>query len=315
MLVLLTRRFLAAIAILVLVSGATFFMLRLAPGDPGVIAAGGPDAPPEAVAAARERLGLNDPLLVQYLHFISRAVKGDLGNSFFTGQSVMAMILDRLPVTVSLAVGALAFALLISIPAGTFSALSAGSRLDRSILLGTTMGISLPNFFIGGVLILALALKLQWLPATGYVPIGEGLLDWMRFLILPWIALGVAVAAELARHLRGSMRDVLTREYLNTARAKGLSGWSVVVKHAMRNASLPVVTVLGIQIGRLLGGTVIIEQIFNLNGLGALAVQSVYTRDLPVVIGVATVTAVFVIVTNVVVDISYGFLNPKLRAS
>ena len=239
---------------------------------------------------------------------------GDLGVSFTSGKPVTELIFDRMPITLSLTAGATLIGLLIAVPLGVFAATKRGSWLDRVTIFGTSLGIAAPEFFIGLLLVLLVALQWGLLPATGYIPFSEDPVEWLARLTLPSITLGLGVAAELARQVRGAMIDVLSRDYIQTARAKGLSTLSIIVKHGLKNAAIPVVTVLGLQIRRLLGGTVIVEQIFAMNGVGSLAVRAVFLRDLPVLLGVALTTAVIVLLVNLIVDISYGYFDPKVRA-
>lgn len=308
------RRILSTLPVLVIVALLTFVMLELTPGDPAAVVAGA-DATPEAIAAVRESMGLNDPLFQRFLGYIGSVVVGDLGTSYTSGEPVLASIVERLGVSLSLTVGALLIGLLVAVPAGIFAAVRSGSWLDRFTIFNTSLGVSSPEFFVGLLLILVFSLTLGWFPATGYVPFAEDPVDWFVRLVLPSLTLGVGVAAELTRHVRASMRDVLQRDYIQTARAKGLSTTSVIGKHGLKNAALPVVTVMGLQVRRLLAGTVIVEQIFAMNGIGTLAVRAVFLRDLPVLLGVALVTAVIVLIVNLVVDLSYGYLDPKVRAA
>jgi len=307
------RRGLATVPMLVLVGLITFLLIHITPGDPAAVAAG-ENATQEAIEKARERLGLNLPLPVQFWNWLTKVAQGDLGTSFVSGKPVTESILERLPITLSLTAGATLLGLVLAIPLGVFAAVQRDSWLDRTTILITSMGIAAPEFFIGLLLVLLLALQLGLLPATGYVPFTEDPVQWAVRLILPSLALGLGVAAELTRQVRGAMRDVLQRDYIQTARAKGLSTFSVIFKHGLKNAAIPVVTVLGLQIRRLLGGTVIVEQIFNINGIGSLAVRAVFQRDLPVLLGVALISAVVVLIVNLIVDMSYGFFDPKVRA-
>lgn len=306
------RRIVGTLPILVLVGLITFLLIHLTPGDPAAVVAG-ENASLEAIEAARHRLGLDQPFLVQFWNWLSGVATGNLGTSFTSGRPVTELIFDRLPITLSLAFGATLVGLGISIPLGVFAAIKRGSWLDRTTIFITSLGIAAPEFFIGLMLVLVVALQLGWLPATGYIPFSEDPVEWVARLTLPCITLGVGVAAELARQVRGSMIDVLSRDYIQTARAKGLSSLSIIVKHGLKNAAIPVVTVLGLQVRRLLGGAVIVEQIFAMNGVGSLAVRAVFLRDLPVLLGVALVTAVVVLLVNLVVDISYGYFDPKVR--
>lgn len=308
------RRILSTLPVLVIVALLTFVMLELTPGDPAAVVAGA-DATPEAIEAARESLGLNDPLHERFLDYIGSVAAGDLGTSYTSGQPVLGTIIERLGVSLSLTLGALLIGLIIAVPAGVFAAVRSGSWMDRFTIFNTSLGTSSPEFFVGLILILVFSLSFGWFPATGYVPFGEDPVGWLVCLILPSLTLGVGVAAELTRHIRASMRDVLERDYVQTARAKGLSTLSVIGKHGLKNAALPVVTVLGLQVRRLLGGTVVVEQIFAMNGIGTLAIRAVFLRDLPTLLGVALVTAVIVLLVNLVVDLSYGYLDPKVRAA
>lgn len=315
MLRLLARRLLISVPILVIVTFVVFLLLQLAPGDPARRAAGGESASLQDVAAARHRLGLDEHWWVQYWHFFSGLFSGNLGRSFFSDQPVVSAISDRIPVSLSLMAGALVVALLIAIPAGIVAALRPGSMADRVVMLISAAGVAMPSFFIGLLLVLLLALKLEIFPATGYVPIEQSATQWFESLVLPWLTLGFAAAAEIARFLRASLLDVLDRDYIRTAKAKGIGMFSVAGKHAMKNAFSPVLTVIGLQVRFLLGGTVVVEQIFDLPGLGSLSVKAVFDRDYPIIQGVAITTALIVIVVNLIVDVAYGYLDPKLRAA
>ena len=307
------RRAISTLPMLVLVGLITFLLIHITPGDPAAVAAGD-NASMEAIEAARVRLGLDKPFLVQFWTWLVKVLHGDLGTSFTSGKPVTELIFERLPTTLSLTAGAILIGLLISVPLGVFAAINRGSWADRLTIFGTSLGIAAPEFFIGLLLVLLVALEWGWLPATGYIPFAEDPIEYFRRLTLPCITLGLGVAAEMARQVRGAMIDVLSRDYIQTARAKGLSTFSVIVKHGLKNAAIPVVTVLGLQVRRLLGGTVIVEQIFAMNGVGQLAVRAVFLRDLPVLLGVALVTATVVLLINLLVDMSYGYFDPKVRA-
>lgn len=308
------RRLLTVVPLFLIVSLIVFLLMHLSPGDPAARAAGGPDAQYADILAARERLGLNQSLVTQYLEWMRGLVVLDLGTSLFSSRPVTDAIASTLPVTLSLAAGAIVVALLIALPAGILAATRQGGAVDRMIMVGASTGIALPNFFIGLLLVMAFALTYRWFPATGYVELGESPYEWIRHLVLPWVALGVAVAAELARHLRAALRDILTQDYIRTAYAKGLPGRLSLGKHALKNAAIPVVTVLGLQVRTLLGGTVVIEQVFNLPGLGSLVVHAVFNNDYPIVQGVAMVSVLIVLAVNWMVDLSYGYFNPRVRA-
>jgi peptide/nickel transport system permease protein len=301
------------LATLFLVVCLAFVLLHLTPGDPAAVAAG-PDADPATIAATRTALGLDRPLVIQFWDYLSGLLGGDFGTSFVERRPVLDVISDRLPVTASLVLLSLVVSLLIAVPVGIFTAVRRGTIWDRLGVVVSSLGVALPDFFVGLLLVLVFAIGLGAFPATGYVDIAQSPGQWLYHLILPAITLGIAVAAELTRHIRASLSDVLELDYVRTARSKGLSSSSVIVKHGGRNAALPVVTVFGNQIARLLGGTVIVEQIFNLPGLGQLIVQSVFSRDLPLILGIGVFIALIVLVVNVLVDLSYGWLNPKVRA-
>ena len=310
----LIRRIAAAIPILILVGLITFLLIHLTPGDPAAVVAG-ENASMEAIEAARHRLGLDQPFLVQFWHWLRAVSVGDLGTSFTSGRPVTELIFDRMPITLSLTAGSTLIGVGLAVPLGVFAAIKRGSYLDRITIFGTSLGIAAPEFFIGLLLVLVVALNWGWLPATGYIPFAEDPVEYFRRLALPSLTLGLGVAAELARQVRGAMIDVLSRDYIQTARAKGLSTLSIIVKHGLKSASIPVVTVLGLQIRRLLGGAVIVEQIFAMNGVGSLAVRAVFLRDLPVLLGVALTTAVVVLFVNLLVDMSYGYFDPKVRTA
>jgi peptide/nickel transport system permease protein len=306
------RRIGSIIPILLIVTVISFFLLQMAPGDPAQTLAG-PDASQETIEAVRQELGLDDPLPVQYARYALKLLQGDLGISFTSRQPVSSLILHRMPVTLSLTLGALLLALIVSMCVGTIAALRPGKLLDRLLIIFTSAGIALPDFFFGILLVLVFALTLNWLPATGYVGFLEDPVRWALFLILPVITLSFAVTAELTRQVRAGLIETLSRDYIRTARAKGLPVWMVVGKHALKNASIPIVTVFGLQVRRLLGGTVIVEQIFNIPGIGSLIIKSVFERDLPVMLGITVVSALIVLLVNLIVDLSYGFLDPRVR--
>lgn len=307
------RRLGILLVTLILVTVIGFFLIHLTPGDPAVAAAG-PDADRATIEATRVELGLDRPLVVQFWDYLIGLARLDLGASFDGGQPVLDAIVQRLPATLSLVVASLVVALLIAVPLGVGTAVHRGTLWDRAGVLLASLGVALPDFFVGLVLVLVLALHLGMFDATGYVPLLNDPGQWAYLQVLPALTLGTTVAAELTRHIRASVSDVLEMDYVRTARAKGLGSARVVLKHACRNAAMPVVTVFGNQIARLLGGTVIVEQIFSIPGIGQLLVQSVFTRDVPMVLGIGIFIAFVVLVVNVLIDLSYGWLNPKVRA-
>jgi peptide/nickel transport system permease protein len=309
---LIIRRLLALVPLLFLVTFMAYGIILLVPGDPA-IAIAGENATAEQVEATRERLGLNDPFLVQYGRWVGNAVQGDLGSSLFATRDVRTAVFERLPVTLSLTFSALFLAVLVALPAGILAALRKGTWIDRGATVTATLGIAMPNFWLGLLLVIVFAINNPWFPATGYVAFGDSPTDWARHMFLPAVALGAAACAEITRQLRSAVIDVVEQDYVRTARAKGLMGPSVIGKHVLKNAAVPVVTVLGLQVTRLLGGAVIIEQVFALPGLGQLAVSAVFNRDIPLILGIVLVAALIAIFINLLVDLSYGWFNPKVR--
>jgi peptide/nickel transport system permease protein len=305
-------RVVTTLPVLVLVTFVVFGLVLLIPGDPAATIAG-PDATVAEVAAVRERLGLDRPVLVQYWDWVTGALAGDLGTSLYTSRPVATSIADGLPVTISLAATALLISLVIAVPTAIVSALRRDTWIDRVATVGSSLGIALPSFWLGLVFVLVFSLALGWLPATGYVPLDEDPAAWLRHILLPALTLGIASAAESARQLRGSIIGVLQQDYVRTARAKGLRERMVIGKHVLKNASVPLVTVLGLQITALLGGAVLVEQVFGVPGLGLVAIGAVTTRDVPVIQGIVLVAVVVAMVCNLLVDLTYGYLNPKVR--
>ena len=312
MLKLVGRRVLALIPLLFMVSLIVFLLVTIIPGDPAVTLAG-ENASASRIAEIRQNLGLNDSLISQYTSFIGRIVTFDLGSSLFSSSDVFELIKQRAPATISLTVGALLFAVVVGIPAGLLAGARQGKPADRLVMLGATSGVALPSYFLAILFILFFAVKNPWFPATGYVPPGDGLSDWLKSITLPAIALGTNGAALIARQLRSSLVDVLQQDYIRTARAKGLRSRTVVLKHALKNSAGPMVTVLGIQVAYLLGGTVVIEYIFGIAGLGQLAYSAVIQKDVPLIQGIVMVMALAVVVVNLLIDLTYVYLNPKMR--
>jgi len=298
---------------MLIVTVLVFCMTFLLPGDPALSIAG-EGATVQQVEDVREQLGLDKPVLEQFASWFGGFVRGDLGTSMFSTRSVSSEILLRVPATLSLAAMALLVAVLISMPSGIWAALHRGRLGDRVATVGSSLGVSIPNFWLGFMLILAFALNLSWFPAGGYEPISEGFVEWLRHLLLPAVTLGAAAAAELTRQLRSSMVGTLEQDFVRTATAKGLSRWDVVGKHALKNAANPYLTMVGTRIASLLGGTIVVESVFNYPGLGSLTVNSVLTRDIPMIQGLTLVAAAAVMVSNLVVDLLYRYFDPRVRA-
>jgi peptide/nickel transport system permease protein len=305
------RRLLATVPLLFFVSVVVFSFVHVLPGDPAVLFLG-EEATPETLAQFRARLGFDRPLVAQYAEWLGRALRGDLGRSLRTNQPVTEAILQRLPVTLELLGAALAVSLAIAIPMGIVSAVKRNSGVDLASTVFALVGFSLPNFWLGLILIYVFALLLRWLPPAGFVPL-PAFADNAKSLILPALTLGTALAALVTRQLRSGMLEVLRQDYVRTAQAKGLSQRVVVGKHALKNALIAVVTVIGLQIGGLLGNTIITESIFALPGVGRLMIDAVFSRDFFIVQGVVLFLAVGYVVSNLVVDILYSYFDPRIR--
>ena len=308
------RRLLIAIPTLILVSMFVFALQKLLPGDPILVMAG-EDRDPAVIEALREKYRMNDPIPVQYAVWVGGVLQGDLGRSLRTGEPVLDLILTKLPVTIQLAVMSMIFAILIGIPAGIVSAVRKGTWVDWLANVVALSGLSIPNFWLGIMLILLVSVNLGWLPASGYESPFVDPLRSLETMLMPAFVLGTALAATLMRHTRSAMLGVLQSDYVRTARAKGLRAQAVVIRHAFRNAVLPVVTLSAILFGELLAGAVLTEQIFTIPGFGKLIVDAVFNRDYAVVQGVVLCTAVGFILMNLVADVLYVLLNPRLRTA
>ena len=309
----LVKRLLTIVPTLVFVSMLIFGLQQLLPGDPAVVLAG-EERDPQVVAHLRAKLHLDDPLPLRYLRWVGGVVQGDLGESVRTQLPVLDLILQKLPVTIQLALMAFAIALIIGIPAGVVSAVGRGTAWDYGANLFALWGLSTPNFWLGILLILLFSVELGWLPASGYVSPFEDLKANLAAMIMPAFVLGNAIAAVLMRHTRSAMLQVLSADYVRTARAKGLSERVVVLKHALRNALTPIITLGALELGTLLSGAVLTEQVFTIPGFGKLIIDAVFNRDYQVVQGVVLVTATTYILLNLLADLAYFLVNPRLRA-
>jgi peptide/nickel transport system permease protein len=299
------RRLLISIVVLWGVSTLVFMMMHLLPGDPVEVMLSRSGGSAEVIASLREQLGLDDPLPVQYVRFLSNAVRGDLGRSVFSGLKVTDLIASQLPATLQLATGGILVAVTLGVILGLVAALNHNTWLDNFCVGISVIGFSVPIFWFGLLLILIFAVMLHWLPATG-----EG---GLKHLILPSLVLGFASSGSIARLLRSSMLDVLRQEYITTARAKGLREAVVMIRHALRNAMIPVITMIGMQVGFLLGGTVVTETVFSRRGMGQLMINAIIWKDFPVVQGSVLVAAVTYMGVNLLVDLSYGLIDPRIR--
>ena len=305
------RRFLTAVPTLLIVTVMVFAIQRALPGDPARVLAG-EQQDPEVIAFIRAKYRLDDPVPMQYLAWLSQIARGDLGRSLRTNEPVLGLIASKLPVTVELALLSILFGVALAIPVGVLAAVRKGTSVDYGGTVLALSGLSIPNFWLGIMLILLVSVHLQWLPASGYVPISEGLWENLRRMIMPAFVLGSGLAAVLMRQMRSSMLEVLKQDYVRTARAKGQRGTAVVVRHALRNALIPVTTLLGLQLGGLLSGAVLTEQVFTLPGFGKLVVDAVFNRDYAVVQGVVIVTATAYIAINLLVDMAYALIDPRI---
>lgn len=299
------------IPVMLLVSVIVFTLINLIPGDPALLFAGN-EAGKDVVEALRKQMGLDKPLVVRYLIWLGRLLHGDLGKSVRDGRPVLATLLLKLPVTIELAIVALTVAWTIAVPAGVLAAWKRRSAVDYAATTVALAGISIPNFWLGIMLIYLFAVNLRWLPPSGYVEPWKEPLRSLTLMIMPATVLGTALAALVMRLLRSSMLEVLGSEFIRTAQAKGLSDKVVIVKHALKNAMIPVATVMGLQLGGLLGGAVITEQIFAVPGIGRLAIESILTRDYPMIQGVVLCSATAIVFVNFSVDILYSVLDPRI---
>jgi peptide/nickel transport system permease protein len=316
MLSFLLRRIAAVLPVLLVVSLVVFLILRLAPGDPAAAIAGN-NATNEDIAKIRTQLGLDRSIPVQYGIWMGRVLQGDLGYSFYLSKPVTELIAQRVEPTLALALGTIVLAVLVAVPLGTLAAWRLGGWLDRWLSGFSVAGFSIPVFVIGYLLIYLFAIRLEWLPVQGYKslfgPSGAGAWEWMRQLVLPWITLAIVYVALIARVTRASVSEALTEDYIRTARAKGLTETAVLLRHALANAAVPIVTVVGIGVALLIGGVVVTETVYAIPGLGSLTVDAVLNRDFPVIQGLVLLFSVSYVMVNLLVDLSYLFLDPRIR--
>jgi peptide/nickel transport system permease protein len=299
------KRLIASIPVMLGVLVAVFFLMRVLPGDPTQMMAAEFGASAEELARMRASLGVDDPIMVQFWDFVRNAARGDLGRSLFTNRPVTTQIVDQVPSTFQLAAASLVIAILIGVPIGVVAAVRSNSVIDAGSMVLALIGVSMPSFWLGLILIYVFSYRLGWLPAAG---VGD-----LRYLLMPAFALGFSSAAIIARLTRSSMLEVLRQEYIVTARAKGLASRLVIFRHALKNALIPLVTIIGLQFASLMGGAVIIETVFARKGLGSLTIQAILQKDYPLVQGTILFVALAYIVVNLIVDISYAFLDPRIR--
>ena len=308
----LIQRSLISLVTLFLITVIVFAGVRMIPGDPARVMAG-TEADAAGLEEIRQKYGLRDPLPIQYAKWVRRALRGDLGESIRTRESVLRLVGQKLPITLQLAAYSLVVALSIAIPVGVLAAVRRNTAWDYLASSVSLCGVSIPNFWLGIMLILLLSVRLRWLPASGFVPLFEDPWANTERLLMPAVVLGSALAAVLMRQTRNSMIEVLSADYVRTAYAKGLRTGVVIFRHAIRNGLIPVITIFGLQLGALIGGAVVTEQIFVVPGFGRLILEAVFTRDYPVVQGVVLITASAYVLVNLLVDVSYSLLNPRIR--
>ncbi|MGO4677475.1 ABC transporter permease [Bosea sp. 2YAB26] len=312
MLAFIVRRIITTIPVMAFVALFVFSLLYIAPGDPAAVIAGD-QATPADVEKIRLSLGLDRPYLIRFGEWLFRVLQGDLGTSIFTSLPVTQLISQRIEPTVSLMVLTLIFAVVIAVPMGVIAAWKAGTWVDKFAMAFAVLGFSIPVFVVGYLLAYVFALKLDWLPVQGYTPLSEGLWPWLRNLILPSVTLGLVYIALIARITRATMLEVLQQDYIRTARSKGLGQRSVLFLHALKNAAIPIVTIIGIGIALLIGGAVVTESVFAIPGLGRLTVDAILRRDYPVIQGVVLMFSFVYVLVNLIIDLVYTLLDPRIR--
>ncbi len=306
------KRLLSLIPVLFIVSIAIFLIIHITPGDPASTILG-LEATQQEIDELNELMGFNDPIHIQYTNWIKDVLKGDLGDSIFMRQPVIQAIIEHFPPTLSLAIIAQIIAIILAIPFGILAAYKRGSVIDTALMSVSLLGMAIPGFLLGLFLMLFFSVKLELLPVAGYKPLSMGLWTHFRYLILPSIALGTVQAALITRMTRSSMLDVLYLNYIKTARSKGIKEIKVLLKHALKNAALPIITIIGQSFGSLVTGAVVIESLFNIPGIGQLIMNSIVRRDIAVIQGVVLFVTLIYVIVNLIVDLLYGVFNPRIR--
>ena len=306
------RRLLATIPVMAVVALFVFFLLHLTPGDPAAVIAGD-EATPAEIEGVRARLGLDRPVWEQFAIYLANLARGDLGTSIFTNLPVTTLVGQRLEPSLVLALSTLVVAVAFAIPMGVVAAWKVRTAVDRVVMGFSVIGFAVPVFLIGYLLIYVFAIQLRWLPVQGYTPFTEGVVPWLRNLALPSFALGMAYVALIARITRATMLDVLAEDYIRTAKAKGVATRPMLLRHALKNAAVPIVTVIGIGVALLIGGVVITETVFNIPGIGRLVVDAIARRDYPIIQGVILLFSGIYVLVNLAVDLSYTFFDPRIR--
>jgi peptide/nickel transport system permease protein len=309
---LVVSRLFQAVIVLLLLTLVVFALLRLVPGDP-ILQILGPYADRETMERLREQLGFNQPVYEQYVSWLGNLLRGDLGDSIISRQSVMDILTGRIPVTLQVALGAWAVTIAIGLPAGIFAALNRNRWPDYLFSIFAVGGVAMPSFWLAIMMIIVFAVHLGWVPTSGFVSPTTDFWKSMQLSLMPWLVAGIGGAAVLMRQTRSALLEVLGQDYIRTATAKGLTHRVVVLRHALRNAMIPVVTIIGLALGNLLAGAVIVEVVFGLPGMGRLLVESLWTHDYPVVQGIVLIVGISVVLSNLLVDIAYGWLDPRVR--
>ena len=306
------RRLASGLVVLAIVSMGAFFLMALIPGDPAAVMAG-PGASADQIGAIRSQLGLDQPLLARLWLWLTGLAHGDLGRSITFGQPVLQLLAQRLPVTFGLSALAMVWTLLFGIGSGAIAALKRGTAVDHTIMTAATIGVSIPNFWLGFLLVMVFSVDLMWLPTGGYVRFGEDPWQWFRYMLLPSVSLALLQIALLSRITRGALLDVLQQDYVRMARARGLSPARIFFRYALLNAAVPIVTVIGAILSLMLSGAVVVETVFSIPGIGRLMATSILSRDYPVIQGALIVTASLLILVNLLMDLAYAWLNPRIR--
>ncbi|RWP30316.1 ABC transporter permease [Mesorhizobium sp.] len=306
------RRIVSTIAVMAMVGIFVFLLLRLAPGDPAAMIAG-KSATAEVIAGIRRQMGLDDPMPVQFLRWLGGMLRGDFGISIFSGRPVLELISQRLEPTLSLSILTMILSVTVGVSFGILAAWRTGGLVDRLLTAFSAFGYSVPVFVIGYFLIYFFAIRTHWLPVQGYVPIGSGLGPWLVHLILPTVALGLGFIAFIARVTRASMIEVLSEDYIRTAAAKGASSYAMLFHHALKNAGVPILTVIGISFAYMIGGVVLTETVFNIPGIGRLVVDAINNRDYPIIQSVLILTSGLYVLINLTVDLAYTLIDPRIR--
>jgi peptide/nickel transport system permease protein len=306
------KRTLATVPVMAVVSVVVFLLLRLSPGDPALVIAGD-NADAATIQRIHAALGLDKPLIWQFFIWLRHILEGDLGTSIFSNLPVTALIMQRAEPTLSLALATMIFSIVIAVPLGTIAGATAGSWLDRVLMVVSVIGFSVPSFVLGYCVIYVFSLQLGWLPVQGFASISHGVLPFLRTIALPTFTLGLAYMVLIARITRASVLEMMGEDFIRTARAKGVTERLVVTRHALRNASIPILTVIGIGVALLIGGVVVIETVFNLPGIGSLVVDAILKRDYPVIQGVILLFSAVYVLINLAIDIGYALLDPRVR--